>query len=90
MSNKINFKLKLSVLLYKYITYIGENVSSAFDSSARIRYPVRPHTLVSPSADLRRAIISYWRKYVHLGLINRLGGISLPGNSVVRLIDHLK
>ena len=26
----------------------------------RIRYPVRPHTFVSPSADSRRAVVSYW------------------------------
>ena len=25
-----------------------------------VRYPVRPHTFVSPSADLRRAVASYW------------------------------
>ena len=25
----------------------------------------RAHTFVSPSADSRRAVVSYWRKYVH-------------------------
>ena len=33
------------------------------------------------------AIVSYWRKYGHLVLVNRLG--SLPSNSVVRLTDRL-
>ena len=33
---------------------------------------------VSPSAVLRRAVISSRRRYVHLVLGNRLGGISLP------------
>ena len=29
--------------------------------------------------------VSYWRKYGHLVLLNRLGGLSLPRNSVVKL-----
>ena len=46
------------------------------------------HTLVSPSAFSRRAVVSYWRKYVHEVLVNRLGGLSLPRKSVVRLTDR--
>ena len=30
----------------------------------RARYPVRLHTFVSTPADPRRAVVSYWRKYV--------------------------
>ena len=56
--------------------------------SASVRYPVWPHTFVSPSAFSRRAGVSYWRKYVHEVLVNRLGGLSLPRKSVVRLTDH--
>ena len=33
------------------------------------------------------AVVSYWRKYVHEVLVNRLGGLSLPRKSVVRLTD---
>ena len=55
---------------------------------SRVRYPVPPHTFVSPSADTRRAGVSYWRKYVHEVLVNRLGGLSLPRKSVVRLTDR--
>ena len=33
------------------------------------------------------SVVSYWRKDVHLVLVNRLG--SLPRNSVVRLTDRL-
>ena len=33
-------------------------------------------------------MFSYWRKYVHEVLINRLGGLSLPRKSVVRLNDR--
>ena len=47
-----------------------------------------PHTFVSPSADSRGAVVSYWGKYVHEVLVNRLGGLSLPRKSVVRLTDH--
>ena len=36
----------------------------------------------------RRAVVSYWRKYVHEVLVNRIGGLSLPRKSVVRLTDH--
>ena len=43
---------------------------------------------VSPSAFSRRAVVSYWRKYVLEVLVNRLGGLSLPRKSVVRLTDR--
>ena len=52
------------------------------------RYPVWPHTLVSPSADSRRAVVSYWQKYVYIVPVNCLGGLSLPRKSVVRLTDR--
>ena len=35
----------------------------------------------------KKAVVSYWRKYVHEVLVNRLGGLSLPRKSVVRLTD---
>ena len=41
-----------------------------------------------PSAFSRRTVVSYWRKYVHEVLVNRLGGLSLPRKSVVRLTDR--
>ena len=53
-----------------------------------VRYPVWPHTFVSPSADSRGAVVSYWRKYVHEVLVSRLGGLSLPRKSMVRLTDR--
>ena len=64
-------------------------VGIASDSRATepIRYPFQQHTFVSPSADSRRAVVSYWRKYVHKVLVNRLG-LSLLMKSVVRLTDH--
>ena len=39
------------------------------------------------SADSRRAVVSYWQNYVRFVLVNCLGGLSLPRNSVVRLTD---
>ena len=53
-----------------------------------VLYLVWQHTFVSPSAFSRRAVVSYWQKYVHEVLVNRLGGLSLPRKSVVRLIDR--
>ena len=54
----------------------------------RRKYCVLPHTFVSLSADSRRAFVCYWRKYMHEVLVNRLGGLSLPRKSVVRLTDR--
>ena len=59
-----------------------------FRAYLKCRYPVWQHTFVSPSAFSRRAVVSYWRKYVHEVLVNRLGGLSLPRKSVVRLTDR--
>ena len=57
-------------------------------SGSWVRYSVWQHTFVSPSAFSRRAVVSYWRKYVHEVLVNRLGGLSLSRKSVVRLTDR--
>ena len=57
-------------------------------SGTLARYPVWPHTFVSPSADSTGAVVSYWLKNVHEVLVNRLGGLSLPRKSVVRLTDR--
>ena len=45
------------------------------------------HWSIGSGEDLR-AVVSYWRKYVHEVLVNRLGGLSLPRKSVVRLTDR--
>ena len=34
------------------------------------------------------AVVSYWRKCVHEVLVDRLGGLSLPRKSEVRLTDR--
>ena len=44
--------------------------------------------LVIPRTIIHQAVVSYWRKYVHEVLVNRLGGLSLPRKSVVRLTDR--
>ena len=36
----------------------------------------------------KKAVVSYWRKYVHKVLVNRLGGLCLLRKSVVRLTDR--
>ena len=66
-----------------YVFFLS-NLSMDFN----LRYPVWQHTLVSPSAFSKRAVVSYWRKYVHEVLVNRIGGLSLPRKSVVRLTDR--
>ena len=44
--------------------------------------------LREPSAFSRRAVVRYWRKYVHEVPVNRLGGLNLPRKSVVRSTDR--
>ena len=56
------------------------------EQRSRVRYPAR-YTFVSPSAGSRRAVVSYWLKYVHKVLSNCLGRLSLHRKSVVRLTD---
>ena len=42
----------------------------------------RQHTFVSPSIGSRRAVVSYWRKYVHEALVNRSGGLKVGRKTV--------
>ena len=46
------------------------------------------HSLSSSYHPDMTEIMYYWRKYVHEVLVNRLGGLSLPRKSVVRLTDR--
>ena len=64
------------------------SVAGTRSAIGRAPDPVWQHTFVSPSAFSRRAVVSYWRKYVHEVLVNRLRGLSLPRKSVVRLTDR--
>ena len=68
-------------------TFLVSN-SGPRSAVGRTPYSVWPHTFVSPSADSRGAVISYWRKYVLEVLVNHLGGLSLPRKSVVKLTDR--
>ena len=67
---------------------LGDMLRTLASQGSWVRYPVWQHTFVSPSAFSRRAVVSYWRKYVHEVQVNRLGGLSLPRKSVVRLTDR--
>ena len=55
-----------------HITFVEIHHNSFYD-----------HSLLS--ADSRKAVVSYRRKYVHSVLVNCSGGLSLPMNSVIRL-----
>ena len=66
---------------------VAQSVGHLTRERSWVRYPVWPHTFVSPSADSRRTVVSYWRKYVHEVLVNR-SGLSQPRKSVVRLTDR--
>ena len=83
---------KFYIVPYDKIKHQLVNLSSNCDVKSGLRFqceaPVWQHTFVSPSAFSRRAVVNYWRKYVHEVLVNRLGGLSLPRKSVVRLTDR--
>ena len=84
-SEKIERSLEHANLEAKEIILLGD---FNFNLVNKTNDPVWQHTFVSPSAFSRRAVVSYWRKYVHEVLVNRLGGLSLPRKSVVRLTDR--
>ena len=89
-SANFHFLQRLSVI-FCFRRDCPRSLASCRDCCAQgslVRYPVWQHTFVSPSAFSRRAVVSYWRKYVHEVLVNRLGGLSLPRKSVVRLTDR--
>ena len=75
------------LFILAFVAKVLDKKAGPRSTVGRVRYPVWPHTFVSPSADSREAVVSYWRKYVHEVLVNRLGGLSLPRKSVVRLTD---
>ena len=62
--------------------------SSVIENTKPDQWPPIESSPKDPSAFSRRAVVSYWRKYVHEVLVNRLGGLSLPRKSVVRLTDR--
>ena len=41
------------------------------------------------SAESRRAVVSYWQKCAHEGLVNCFGSLSMPIKSMVELTDQL-
>ena len=73
---------------FEFIPLVPGRVAQSVGQRSLVRYPVWPHTFVSPSADSRRAAVSYWRMYVHKVLVNRLGGLSLHWKIVARLTDR--
>ena len=74
-------------ILYNKPGHVAQSVGHLTQGSW-VRFTVRLHTFVSPSADSRRAVVSYWRKYVHEVLLSCLGGLSLTRKSVVRLTNR--
>ena len=56
---------------FRTVDGIGDNKGAEIEIEKLKVTPTRP-TSVSPSAFSRRAVVSYWRKYVHEVLVNRL------------------
>ena len=72
----------------KYGSMVSSHISVHTHISVHLLSPGLATYSVSPSADTRGAVVSYWRKYVNEVLVNPLGGLSLPRKSVVRLTDR--
>ena len=85
---RFSFRMVSQGSWVRYLVWQHTFISPFVSQGSWVRYPVWQHTSVSPSAFSRRAVVSYWRKYVHEVLVNRLGGLSLPRKSVVRLTDR--
>ena len=97
-----SFKYKLAtyqcIVIISYLFSKRHIFKSECDGIQENRFSERPDDLslipgpatysVSSSADSRRAVVSYWQKYVHEVLVNSLGGLSLPRKSVLRLNDR--
>ena len=89
-SMQLLYNLKEAYCMYNqnevldtHMKCVGSRSAVGNASDSRARGPVQPHTFVTPSADSRRTVVNYWRKYVHLVLVNFLGDLCLPRNSVV-------
>ena len=85
---KSKYQLSKSILPCNVPGRIAQSVGHLTRKSGVLGSIPWQHTFVSPSADLRGAVVIYWRKYVHELLVKRLGGLSLPRKSVVRLTDR--
>ena len=80
-------EVSLVARLDAHLTGIQEVKGSMLQSrNILLRRFVMNHSL--PTADSSRAVISFWRKDVHLVLVNRLC-FSLPRKSMVWLTDYL-
>ena len=87
LSNGVKFE-RIYFHRSKVFPLMPGRVALSVGQGSWVRYPVWQHTFISPSAFSRRAVVSYWRKYVHEVLVNHLGGLSLPRKSVVKLTDR--
>ena len=85
-------------MLYFTFTMISSVDLAHYAAGPRSAIGRAPDTSVEgPGFDIRSGNIlsfllplfqGYWRKYMHEVLVNRLGGLSLPRKSVVRLSDR--
>ena len=81
----------------KHLIYYDEAgprsaVGSASDKSqrSRLRYPVLPHSFVFTPADSRKAVVCYWRKYVHSTVViiidMTIAAVKLHRNNIIMKI----
>ena len=97
MNTILKFLYHLDLLCCKNCTVVGLTLSGAVPRrTIRSAYNSRAtgHGFDTRSGHMRfsfclfkKGSCSNWRKYVHLVPVNRLEGLSLPRNSVVRSSD---
>ena len=85
LDNFISFVLDFTSFSTVFQSYQPGRVAQPVGHLTRKSEVLWPRTFVSPSADSRGAVVSYWRKYLHEVLVNRLGVLSLSRKSVVKL-----
>ena len=55
-----------------------------------IGHDVLVSTAILSTAESSKTVVINWRKYLLFVLVNCLGGITMPGNSVCRLSVHVR
>ena len=74
--------------LWEIFTFFFLFIQSKEEESFSVSWTLNHESRASSTQLSRRAVVSYWRMYVHEVLVNCLGGLSLPRKSVVRLTDR--
>ena len=78
-----------SSCFYRYLSHVAQSVGHRTRKSGVLgSIPGLATYFRFSFRFFKKAVVSYWQKYVHEVLVNRLGGLSLTRKSVVRSTDR--